>query len=677
MKLFIANIALKMRKSFKLINIIRKIRYLLTGIAIMLIVSPVIFIFPLSAHAQEADSIIINKIDFDNYPRVEIYVNFKEGSELEYLDLSEDDFTVLENGEAVTNLSIKGMDEIPDPIGVVLVLDASGSMKGEPITDALGAASLFLNEMRSIDKVAVVSFADNVTVHSDFTTDRNQLRDSISGIEARGETALFDGIYEASELFRSAGDIKHKFLIVLSDGGDTASSHTVDEVIEKALQEKISIYSIALLTPEFNPAAIEDISESTGGEILSTVDSKELQELYKNISKKIIGQYRISYTSLWPAAEGIEISVNVKKLELSGSTAVNYENPYYSPSPRKLAIDPKNYFFITLFETPWAKPVLLAIIFIAVTLLIYLFILFIPVRRKTLKDKAKPYGFKTEGEVTGEEADEREEGRKGFIGWVIRVVSRIATTRGFIEFFDLKLDRAGMKIRASEFITLHISVVLIITLLVHYFSRNIILTILVMLIVVISPFLFLNIKTANRLKNFHAQLPDVLQLISGSLKAGYSFSQAMSMVVEESKPPISDEFRRTLNEIRMGISERKALENTAARIKSEYFDWAVMAINVQREVGGNLAELMETISNTIRERDRVMNRIKTLTSEGRLSAFILIALPFGVAMLMFFMNREYISLLYTTVPGLLMILVSGLLMIIGIIWIIKIIQIKY
>jgi tight adherence protein B len=528
-----------MCESFKLINIIRKLRYLLLSIAILLIVCPVLFIFPFSVHAQEADDIIINKIDFDSYPGIEIYINFKEDSELEYLDLGEEDFLVLENGETVTNLSVKGMDEIPDPIGVVLVLDASGSMRGEPIADALNSASFFLSEMRSMDKVAVVSFADNVTVHSDFTTDREQLRDSISEIEVHGETSLFDGIYAASELFRSAGDIKHKYLIVLSDGGDTASRHTRDEVIKKALQEKISIYSIALITPEFDPEAIEDISESTGGEILSTVDSKELQGLYKSISKRIIGQYRISYTSLWPAAEDIEISVNVKKMELSGSTAVTYENPYYSPAPRTLAIDPGNYFFITLFDTPWARPALLALIFVSVTLLLYSFVLFMPARRKTLKEKAKSYGFKTEGGGTGEEEGESEEERKGFTGWIISVVSRIASRRGFIEFFDLKLDRAGMKIRASEFITLHVTGALIITLLVHYFGRNIILTILVILIAVISPFLFLNIKTAKRLKNFHAQLPDALQLISGSLKAGYSFSQAMSMVVEESKPPIS------------------------------------------------------------------------------------------------------------------------------------------
>jgi tight adherence protein B len=295
----------------------------------------------------------------------------------------------------------------------------------------------------------------------------------------------------------------------------------------------------------------------------------------------------------------------------------------------------------------------------------------------TLRDRTKPYGFKTEGEIAAERIKAEEGERKGFIRWILEIVTRGASRRGFIDFFDSRLARAGIKMKASEFITLHLLLVLIICLLVNFFSKNILLTIVFMIVTIILPFFILNVRESNRLKNFHAQLPDALQLISGSLKAGYSFNQAMSMVVEESKPPLSEEFRRILSEIRMGIPDKEALENASKRINSEYFNWVVMALNVQREVGGNLAELMETIGDTIRERDRVMNRIKALTSEGRLSAIILILLPFVVGLLLVIFNREYISLMYTTKLGLLILLFSGIMMIIGIIWILKIIQIKY
>ncbi len=211
----------------------------------------------------------------------------------------------------------------------------------------------------------------------------------------------------------------------------------------------------------------------------------------------------------------------------------------------------------------------------------------------------------------------------------------------------------------------------------YYFSDNLFIVLFVVSIAVLGPFILMNIKSAQRLKRFHEQLPDALQLISGSLKAGYSFNQALSMVVDESKPPLSEEFRRMLSEMRMGITERKAMENLSDRVRSEYLEWTVMAINVQREVGGNLSEVLGTISDTIRERDRVMNHIKALTSEGKLSAVILIALPIIVGLLLMFLNREYMSLLFTTKIGILMLVGAGIFMILGAVWIIKIIQIKY
>jgi tight adherence protein B len=199
----------------------------------------------------------------------------------------------------------------------------------------------------------------------------------------------------------------------------------------------------------------------------------------------------------------------------------------------------------------------------------------------------------------------------------------------------------------------------------------------VLIVILLLPFLILNLRIAGRLRKFHEQLPDTLQLISGSLKAGYSFNQALSMVVEETMPPISDEFRRVLSEIRMGLQEKEAMENMAERMKSEHLDWVVMSVNIQREVGGNLAEVMEIIANTIRERDTVLRQIKALTSEGRLSAYILIGLPIILAIVLSFLNREYISLLFTSIIGWVMVGIAVILMIIGIFWIIKIVSIKY
>jgi len=653
-----------------------KLKYL-KFITILLIVFSICFFSPGTAYGQESQEIFITKADFSNYPKVEVHINFKEGSELEALNLTQEDFTVLENGEEVRDFSIKGLSEIIDPIGVVLLLDTSGSMEGQPIEDAASSALLFMDEMRSIDEFSVVSFADDVTVHSSFTSDRKKLRDSILQIETMGDTSLFDGVYAASDQFKDRDDIKYRYIILLSDGMDTASRYTLKDAINKALQEEVSIYSIALLSSEFNPDNIRNISESTGGEMLEAASSSDLKELYKTISKKIINQYRISYTSLWPNAEDIEISISVGKDKIAGSAEASYENPYYSPAPEEVVIGPERPFYLTLFDELWMRIIVYVTIFISVALLLCAFILFVPARRKSLKESAKIYGFKAEGKEAEEEYEYEEKGRRGFFGWVLGVISRAASRRGYIEYFDFRLKRAGMSIRASEFIALHLIGIIVCSIAAYYFSRNIFLTSFVAIIAVLVPFLILNIKSSQRLTRFHEQLPDALQLISGSLKAGYSFSQALRMVVDESRPPLSDEFKRILSEIRVGLPEREALDHVSQRISSEYFQWVATAINVQREVGGNLAEVMDTVADTIRERDRVLNRIKALTSEGKLSAIILIILPIVVGMMMFFINREYISLLVTTKVGIIMLIIAGLLLIIGIIWIVKIINVKY
>ncbi len=202
-------------------------------------------------------------------------------------------------------------------------------------------------------------------------------------------------------------------------------------------------------------------------------------------------------------------------------------------------------------------------------------------------------------------------------------------------------------------------------------------TLAVVVFIIFIPFLLINFKTNQRIKKFNEQLPDTLQLVEGALKAGYSLNQSLVMVINETKPPISEEFRITLNEIRMGISEKAALENMAKRINSELFDWVILAVNIQREVGGNLAEIMDIIANTIREKERVLRQIKALTAEGKLSAYVLIGLPIILGIALSILNKAYISVLFSTKIGFMMLALAAILMIIGIVWILRIVKIDY
>ena len=141
------------------------------------------------------------------------------------------------------------------------------------------------------------------------------------------------------------------------------------------------------------------------------------------------------------------------------------------------------------------------------------------------------------------------------------------------------------------------------------------------------PWLYLGFKRSRRLKAFNAQLAGCLQLMAGSLQAGLSLAQALDTVVREGTEPLAGEFRRALVETRLGVPIEDALESIGERMESADFEWTVMAIRIQREVGGNLAELLLNVAATLRERDYLRRQVKSLSAEGRFSAYILLALP--------------------------------------------------
>jgi tight adherence protein B len=183
-----------------------------------------------------------------------------------------------------------------------------------------------------------------------------------------------------------------------------------------------------------------------------------------------------------------------------------------------------------------------------------------------------------------------------------------------------------------------------------------------------APTLYLRRQQGRRLIKFDNQLADMLSLMVNGLRAGYSIMQAMEAVSKELPPPISDEFRRVVQEIQLGIPMDTALENLTRRIPSKDLDLVVTAISVQREVGGNLAEIMDTISHTIRERVRVKGEIRVLTSQVLMSGRVLAILPIAVIVIMYFLNRGYMMRFFnpaTRTFGIPALIIGACLIIIG------------
>ena len=264
-------------------------------------------------------------------------------------------------------------------------------------------------------------------------------------------------------------------------------------------------------------------------------------------------------------------------------------------------------------------------------------------------------------------------------GWIPESVSafgeRFAKAQGFGEKLDAQLEAAGVSLRSGEFVVATVGAGLVGAVLGAALLRNLMLAGVIGVVAAGAPTIALRMALGRRSEKMREQLPDVLTIMASSLRAGHSFLQALDTVAREIPAPANVEFQRLVVEIRLGRPAEDALEALADRVGSTDFRWAVLAVNIQREVGGNLAEILDNVSDTLRERAMMRRQIRVLTAEGRLSAWVLAILPFALALYMFAVNPEYISLLFTSQVGLIMLGVAGVLMVLGILWMRKIVDI--
>ena len=192
----------------------------------------------------------------------------------------------------------------------------------------------------------------------------------------------------------------------------------------------------------------------------------------------------------------------------------------------------------------------------------------------------------------------------------------------------------------------------------------------------VMPFLYIYLKKKKRMNKFQRQLPDALDMLARSLKAGHAFSGGLKMVADEFGDPIGPEFDKTLNEINFGVGVPEALKNLSSRVDCLDLSFFVISVVIQRETGGNLAEILENIARLIRERFKLYGRIRTLAAEGKLSAIILVVLPFLLAFVLFLINPEYIGTLIKDPIGHVFIGIGLVLMSIGIFAMSRMIKIK-
>ena len=290
-----------------------------------------------------------------------------------------------------------------------------------------------------------------------------------------------------------------------------------------------------------------------------------------------------------------------------------------------------------------------------------------------LRPYSEDYGLEAEGSGEGSGG---ELATGAVLQRAVELTGRMAERQGLLERVAGALDRANLPLRAAEALFFYLLAAVIMTILVALLTSSVILAAVVFGLMILVPWGVVNYLGTRRQKQFVGQLPDTLQLLSGTLRAGYSLQQGVEAVSQEIEDPMGDVLRRTMTESRLGRPLEDSLDAAVDRMDSPDFAWTVMAIRIQREVGGNLAELLLTVAETMTERERLRRDVASLTAEGKISAIVLGLLPLLLGLAMWVINPEYVGLLITDRVGNIMLGGSILLAGFGFWWMKKTIQIE-
>jgi tight adherence protein B len=230
-------------------------------------------------------------------------------------------------------------------------------------------------------------------------------------------------------------------------------------------------------------------------------------------------------------------------------------------------------------------------------------------------------------------------------------IDRAIEGRGFTQGIKTRIAKADAKLRVSEYLALQVLAAIGVGAAVYFLlGNNTIFTTLGAIFGLFIPRIYLSFAAKRRMRAFENQLSDTLNLWVNALRSGYSVLQAMEAIATELPPPVAVEFERVVQEVRLGLGVPQALNNMLRRVPSDDLDLVITAVNIQREVGGNLAEVLDTISFTIRERVRIKGEIRTLTAQGRLSGWIISLLPIVLAIVLMLINPTYMGQLFADMP---------------------------
>jgi tight adherence protein B len=571
-----------------------------------------------------------------------------------YLDA--DRIQVLEDGERVANVSVVPASRSGrNAFGVVLVVDASKSMRGSPIRAAVEAARAFAAQRNSDQQLGVVVFNRGAEVLVPLTTDGAAIEAALATTpELKGATHLFDAVDLGVSMLRKAR-ISPGSVVVLSDGADTGSSLASADATARAREAHVRIFTVGLEGRALKPATLELLAEHGGGTYTKAELTGDLEAIYRRLGSDLASEYLLRYRSL--AGPDSSVSVLVRVAGVEGAAEAHYRTPALpleAAAPYRRPLD----------ERFWVSRLAMVTVAAGSAILLTLALLAaLRRRRPDLRRRMAQFVSLTE---PGEPAPSRRPG-------LVAPAERAAVGTRWWARFTEDLEIGGVRASAAQLV-----------------AGTVVATILaVWLLALVTPVVAVigltvplavrscvSSRAARERRRFAEQLPDNLQVVASAMRAGHSLAGALSVVVEDAPDPSGPEFRRVVADERLGVPLEDSLTAVARRMESTDLEQVALVASLQRETGGNTAEVLDRVTDGIRERFALRRMVKTLTAQGRMSRWVLTALPIFLLVLISIINPKYMAPFFASSVGRVLLVVAAVLVTAGSLVIRRIVDIK-
>ena len=572
--------------------------------------------------------------------------------------LSTNGIDVAENGKSVVDVTLTPANAAGGTtFGAVVVVDASDSMSGAPIRAAMAAARAFAARRNPSEKLALITFNNGANVVLPFTTSKANIDAALARTPrlAYG-THIYDAVAQAETLLRSAA-VDSGSIVVLSDGADTGSTTTNAAVTRGARNDHVRIFTIGLRSSRFNASTLETLAAGGGGNYALAKSTRELTPLFDQLGARLASEYLLRYKSLAGPKTPVHVTVSVPG---TGKATAAYETPALpvaaTPAPYKPSLAGRF----------WGSTIVMVVLALLTASVVAL-LAFTLLQPRT---SGLPRRMSEFVSVPGLQSQERHVG-----ALAADASGERAPHPGFFTRLDETLEIAEIQTSGSVLALFTVAGTVVLYLLI-YLSTGSGWWALLAVVVPLGVREWVLRKLARRRKRFAEQLPDTLQVISAALRAGQSFAGALAVVVESSAEPMKSEMQRVVADEQLGVPLERAVAVVVKRMDNRDLEQVGLVAQLQRETGGNAAEVVDRVAETIRERFELRRLINTLTIQGRMSRWIVSGLPVALLLVLTAISPHYMHPLVSNTAGKVLLGFATFLVISGSLVIRKIVDIK-